>query len=89
MLSAGSLNYKTQAISSAEAEYLSLKEATKESLYLQNFIKELFRCKSLKDYNLFNKVNTIRTDSLSAIELAKNPIYHAKTKHVDIAYHFI
>lgn len=80
---------KTVAISSAEAEYMSLKEATKESLYLQNFIKELFNNKALKSYNLFNNLNTIKTDSLSAIELAKNPIYHARTKHVDITYHFV
>jgi alpha-amylase/alpha-mannosidase (GH57 family) len=43
----------------------------------------------LKDYNIFNKVNTIKTDSLSAIQLAKNPVYHARTKHVDITYHFV
>ena len=80
---------KTVAISSAEAEYMSLKEATKESLYLQNFIQELFNNKALKDFNLFNNLNIIKTDSLSAIELAKNPIYHARTKHVDITYHFV
>jgi hypothetical protein len=80
---------KTVAISSAEAEYIALKEATKESLYLQNFIKELFNYNSLKEYNVFNKVKIIKTDSLSAIELAKNPIYHARTKHVDITYHFV
>ncbi|XPS72906.1 hypothetical protein M3J07_005050 [Ascochyta lentis] len=81
---------KTVALSSAEAEYMSLKEATKESLYLQNVIKELFNnTSSLKDYSIFNKLNTIKTDSLSAIELAKNPIYHARTKHVDITYHFV
>jgi hypothetical protein len=68
---------------------MSLKEATKESLYLQNFIKELFSYNYLSSYNLFNKVNTIKTDSLSAIELAKNPLYHARTKHVDITYHFV
>ena len=81
---------KTVALSSAEAEYMALKEATKESLYLQNFIKELITI--IKDYNLinlFNSLNKIETDSLSAIELAKNPIYHARTKHVDIIYHFI
>jgi hypothetical protein len=33
---------KVVAISSVEAEYIALKEATKESLYLQNFINELF-----------------------------------------------
>jgi hypothetical protein len=80
---------KIVAISSAEAEYIALKEATKESLYLQNFIKELLSFKSLEDLNIFNKLNTIKTDSLSAIELAKNPIYHARTKHVDITFHFI
>ena len=81
---------KTVAISSAEAEYMSLKEATKESLYLQNIIKELFIHSSIKDYNRFsNKLNTIKTDSLSAIELAKNPVYYARTKHVDITYYFV
>jgi len=81
---------KVVAISSAEAEYMSLKEATKESLYLQNIIKELFiNNNSLKDYLIFSKLNTIKTDSLSAIELAKNPVYHARTKHVDITYHFV
>jgi hypothetical protein len=80
---------KIVAISSAEAEYIALKEATKESLYLQNFIKEILSFKSLEDLNIFNKLNTIKTDSLSAIELAKNPIYHARTKHVDITFHFI
>lgn len=68
---------------------MALKEATKESLYLNNFIKELFSYNILQKYNIFNKLNIIQTDSLSAIELAKNPIFHARTKHVDITYHFV
>ena len=83
---------KTVAISSAEAEYMSLKEATKESLYLQNILKELFTNNTaVKDYTaiLNSKQDTIKTDSLSAIELAKNPIHYARTKHVDITYYFI
>jgi hypothetical protein len=80
---------KVVVLSSAEAEYIALKEATKESLYLQNFIKELFNYSSIKQFNTFNKVNTIKTDSLSAIELAKNPIYYARTKYVDITYYFV
>ena len=80
---------KTVAISSAKAKYIALKEATKESLYLQSFIKEL-SISNIKDIsNLFYKVNIIKTDSLSAIELAKNPIYYARTKHVDITYYFV
>src|SRR3979490_3248856 len=33
--------------------------------------------------------NTIYTDSQSAIALAHNPEHHARTKHIDIQYHFI
>ena len=81
---------KTVALSSAEAVYMSLKEATKESIYLQNVIKELFlENNTSKEFNIFNTLSTIKIDSLSAIELAKNPVYHARTKHVDITYYFV
>ena len=71
---------------------MSFKKATKESLYLQNIIKELFiNNNSIKDYSTIfsSKLNTIKIDSLSAIELAKNSIYYARTKHVDITYYFV
>ena len=28
-------------------------------------------------------------DSQSAIHLAKNQVYHARTKHIDVRYHFV
>ena len=28
-------------------------------------------------------------DSQSAIHLATNPVYHSKTKHIDVKYHFV
>lgn len=28
-------------------------------------------------------------DNRSAIEIAKNPAYHGRTKHIDIRFHFI
>jgi len=31
----------------------------------------------------------INCDSMSAIYLAKNQVYHARTKHVDIRFHFV
>ncbi|KAI5065237.1 hypothetical protein GOP47_0019932 [Adiantum capillus-veneris] len=31
----------------------------------------------------------LHCDSQSAIQLAKNPVFHAKTKHVDVKCHFI
>jgi len=31
----------------------------------------------------------IYCDSQSAIFLANNPLYHSKTKHIDVQYHFV
>src|SRR5579859_4339668 len=39
-------------------------------------------------YNIDDQ-NIIYTDSQSAIALAQNPEHHARTKHIDIQYHFI
>lgn len=73
---------KTVALSSCEAEYMALTEATKELYYLYSIYNELPLLKPS-----FN--NLIYTDSQSAIELAKNPLYHPRTKHVAIKYHYI
>jgi hypothetical protein len=73
----------TVALSSCEAEYMALKEAIKEQLFIGAIIANNPHLKSISSYN------TTYTDSLSAIELAKNPQYHHRTKHIDIQYHFI
>jgi len=31
----------------------------------------------------------VHCDSMSAIYLAKNQVYHARTKHIDVKYHFV
>jgi transposase-like protein len=63
---------------------MAYKEAIKENLFLNSFIKEIDTISKL-----FNKSNTIFTDSQSAIELIKNSNFHTRTKHVDIRYYFI
>ncbi|KAH7291764.1 hypothetical protein KP509_29G034400 [Ceratopteris richardii] len=35
------------------------------------------------------KTITIYCDNLSSIQLARNPIFHARTKHIEVYYHFI
>lgn len=35
------------------------------------------------------KGTTLFVDNQSAIQLVKNPVYHKRTKHIDIHYHFI
>ena len=38
---------------------------------------------------VFEGKTTVFSDSQSAIHLCKNPIFHDRTKHVDVKYHFI
>jgi hypothetical protein len=75
---------KTVALSSCEAEYMSLKEAVKEQVFIKSLLSELG---SIIEEEIL--ANTVYTDSQSAIELAKNPLYHHRTKHIDIQYHFV
>ena len=32
---------------------------------------------------------TIYCDNLNNIQLARNPVFHAQTKHIDVHYHFV
>jgi hypothetical protein len=75
---------KTIALSSCEAEYMALKEAIKENLYIKSLIKQIPVLNSV-----INNTKTLYTDSNSAIDLAKNPVHHFRTKHIDIQYHFV
>ncbi|KAI5069321.1 hypothetical protein GOP47_0015622 [Adiantum capillus-veneris] len=33
--------------------------------------------------------NTIYTDSQSVFVVARNPIFHARTKHIEVHYHYV
>jgi hypothetical protein len=74
---------KTVALSSCEAEYMALREAIKEQLFLSNLGREL------PMFEKYIRGHQVYTDSQTAINLALNPRHHQRTKHVDILYHFI
>jgi hypothetical protein len=71
----------TVALSSTEAEYIAATQAAKEAIWLRTFLKEL---------HLAQKSATwIFSDSQGSNALIRNPVYHARTKHIDIQYHFV
>ena len=72
----------TVALSSTEAEYIALTQSVKESIWLQAILEDLRARKHLEE------IRTINIDNQGAIALARNPQYHAGTKHIDIKYHF-
>lgn len=76
---------QTVALSSAEAEYMAIAEATKEAIYLKRFISEV----CVSQVSFLPTSVCISTDSQSAQNLALNPVHHHRTKHIDTRYHFI
>ncbi|GJY27435.1 putative ribonuclease H-like domain-containing protein [Tanacetum coccineum] len=68
------------ATSTTEAEYVAAVNCCGQVLWVQN---------QLLDYG-FNFMNTkIHIDNESTICIVKNPVYHSKTKHIEIRHHFI
>ncbi|KAG7567306.1 Reverse transcriptase RNA-dependent DNA polymerase [Arabidopsis thaliana x Arabidopsis arenosa] len=67
--------------SSAEAEYRAMADTVCEIMWLRALLPALgISC---------NGPVTLYSDSLSAISLAANPVYHARTKHVGRDVHFV
>lgn len=67
--------------SSAEAEYRAMADAVSEILWLRQLLPSLgIECSA---------PITLHSDSLSAIQLAANPVFHARTKHIETDCHFI
>lgn len=86
-LSGGPVSWRSEkqqsvALSSTEAEYMALTTACKEAIALRRLIVEI-GCGDLKTPTVMHG------DNLSAQHLAKNPVHHSRTKHIDIRYHFI
>ncbi|CAA7029624.1 unnamed protein product [Microthlaspi erraticum] len=80
------ISWKTQkqrvvSLSSAEAEYRCLSETVKEILWLKELLLDL------------GVTHTgpipVYCDSLAAIHLAANPVFHERTKHIEKNCHFI
>eukprot|EP00253_Pinus_taeda_P020700 PITA_20700 len=69
------------ALSSAEAEYMAASLASCEAIWL---------CKML--FGLFGQAlrpSVIYCDNQSCIKLTENPVFHDRSKHIEIKYHFI
>jgi hypothetical protein len=70
------------ALSSTEAEYMAASAATKEAIWIWTLIRELNMIPSPKPTLLL-------LDNQSAMSLAKNSVFHDRTKHISIRHHFI
>ncbi|GKF04813.1 hypothetical protein Tco_0035481 [Tanacetum coccineum] len=72
---------ETLALSSSEAEYTAVTSAARQALWLRKLLVD-FDCEQKGATKIF-------CDNRSAIGMAKNPAFHARTKHIDVQHHFI
>lgn len=72
---------RTVALSSTEAEYMAMTEATKEAICIERLLGDL-------QYANSGPI-MLHSDNNGAKEIAKNPVHHARTKHIDIRHHFV
>ena len=69
------------ALSSTEAEYISAASASREIVWLHDIVSELADSPSTP--------TPLKCDNQSAIALANSGVMNARTKHIDIRYHYV
>jgi len=69
------------SLSTTESEYVAAMHGLKEVLWLHSLLSEVF--------GPFKDPMTMFCDNQSAIALTRDHQYHARTKHIDVRYHFI
>lgn len=67
--------------SSIEAEYRSLAHLTSEIMWLRSLLNEL-------NLTCF-KSSVVWVDNLSTIAMTSKPVLHARTKHIELDFHFV
>jgi len=71
----------TVSRSSTESEYKAMANATAELMWVQTLLREL-GVKSPQAAKLW-------CDNLGAKYLSANPVFHARTKHIEVDFHFV
>jgi len=74
---------KCVSVSTMEAEYRALGQATKEALWIRSLLREIGH------HGLQEEPTTIYTDSLSALAHATSRIENSRSKYIDITCHFV
>ena len=86
VMSGGAISWLSQkqatvALSTAEAEYIAMGSATQEAIWLRQLMFDL-------EVNVQGPTEILE-DNQGSIAMAKNPVGHKRTKHIDIRHHFI
>jgi hypothetical protein len=69
------------ALSTTEAEYIALSMAFREEVWLRKLLADLF--KHVLDSTIIHYGNQ------SCVKTSDNPMFHDKSNHIEIKYHYI
>jgi hypothetical protein len=72
---------KSFTLSSVEAEYMAASQASCKAIWLRKMLVGLFGQEK--------SPTVIHCDNQSCIKLSENPVFHDRSKHIEIRYHFI
>ena len=81
MISWSNRKHGSIAQSAAEAEYIAASDACKEAAWLRKLLSDLFGGKL--------DLTIIHCDNQSCIKLSENLMFHDRSKHIEMQYHFI
>jgi hypothetical protein len=81
MISWQSRKQSSISLSTVEAEYIAACSANCEAIWLRKLLIGLF--------DLEMEATTILCDNQSCIKMTENPVFHDRSKHIEIRYHYI
>ncbi|CAK9816458.1 Retrovirus-related Pol polyprotein from transposon TNT 1-94 [Anthophora quadrimaculata] len=87
VLAGGPVSWKSKkqssvSLSTMEAEYVALSEISREIVYMNRLLNHI-GCKECVETPI-----VVHCDNQCAIELTKNAVFHNRSKHIDIGYHY-
>jgi len=83
----GSKLQKTVALSTMEAEYMALCEASKEAVWLNELVQSV-ASQGLRTSISGGPIN-IKVYNSGCIDFSNSPVEHKRAKHIEIRYHFV
>ena len=72
---------KVVSLSSCQSEYMAAATTACQGVWLGRLLGDLLGSSPL--------VANLYVDNQSAIQLCKNPVFHDRSKHIEVRYHFI